>query len=208
MIVRRLVGSTPALSLRAHSHYGGEHALAGRARVIPPHVLHRPALYRWALDSTTGVRPRWILCVPLTDEELTVAIALRDTHNARLCLYLMDDANVETTGISDAQMAEAIDKATMRLAISSDLRDAYQAKYGRHFWLLPPTGTSMPRAGGGWTCRPKSSRPGACVCTRRSRRRSWSSGWRATRSRCCRARRPARPRTAAWRRSACPRASR
>ena len=36
-------------------------------------------------------------------------------------------------------MAEALDKARLRLAISSDMRDAYEAKYKRKFWVAPPT---------------------------------------------------------------------
>src|SRR5207244_12556504 len=34
---------------------------------------------------------------------------------------------------------EAIEKATVRFAISSDMRSAYEAKYGHRFWILPPT---------------------------------------------------------------------
>src|SRR5947207_10807431 len=50
----------------------------------------------------------------------------------------MDDNNIHARGIPDELMREALEKATLRLAISPELRDAYEQKYNLKFWVLPP----------------------------------------------------------------------
>ena len=50
----------------------------------------------------------------------------------------MDDNNVASQGLSDDLMAELLENSALRLAISPELRDAYEDKYRLKFWLLPP----------------------------------------------------------------------
>ncbi|MDD5262135.1 MAG: FkbM family methyltransferase [Methylacidiphilales bacterium] len=50
----------------------------------------------------------------------------------------MDDQNVHFNGIPDSLMKEALEKAALRLAISPEMRDAYETKFGLKFYLLPP----------------------------------------------------------------------
>jgi FkbM family methyltransferase len=140
VLVQRLIGGRrDIISLRAHDHYGGEHLLPGPQFVVPHSAVSRADVYRWTLEATAGVHVGWVLCVPFGEADVTAALALSDAHGAQLCIYVMDDANVEGAGIPDDVLAEAFAKARIRFAISSDLRDAYEAKYGHRVWLLPPT---------------------------------------------------------------------
>jgi FkbM family methyltransferase len=140
VLVQRLVaGRDDVLSIRGQDHYGGEHVLGRAQLAVPPSLTDRADIYRWTLGAMRGIEVGWILCVPLGPPEIAVALALRDAHSVPLCLYLMDDQNLEGHDIPDELMSEAIDKATVRFAISSDMRGAYEAKYGRRFWILPPT---------------------------------------------------------------------
>ena len=138
VLVQRLVERSPdLLSIRAYDHYGGEHVL--EPGVVMPALSDRAEIYRWTLETTSGREARRVLCVPFTEPELLAALSLHDAQGADLCLYVMDDSNVRAKRISDALMAEAIEKAKLRLAISSDMRDVYEAKFARRFWILPPT---------------------------------------------------------------------
>jgi FkbM family methyltransferase len=140
VLVQRLLGpDSRVISIRAHDHYGAEQAIGLTQLRVPATASDRASLYRWALEVMQGLPLGRVLCVPYADSELTVALALHDALRAPLCLYLMDDQNITASGIADPLMAEAVDKARLRLAISSDMRDAYQSKYRRRFWLLPPT---------------------------------------------------------------------
>jgi FkbM family methyltransferase len=58
-----------------------------------------------------------------------------------MCTYVMDDNNVYRDGIRDELMREVLAKSDLRLAISPELRDAYEKKYALKFWMLPPVVT-------------------------------------------------------------------
>ena len=126
------------VSIRSASIWNGEQQFGIRQLVIPSD-LRRSQIYAWTLTHTEDLTIGRVYCVPYRGEEIIAALALCDAHRAPFCLYVMDDQNVASNGISDELMSEAIDKARLRLAISSDMRDAYHAKYGRRFWIAPPT---------------------------------------------------------------------
>ena len=126
------------VSIRADSIWGGEQDFGLRELVIP-RGLDRAGIYGWTLAQTSDLTVRHVYCIPFASEELVAALALRDAHRAPFCLYVMDDQNVAAYGIPDELMQEAVEKATLRLAVSSDMRDAYEAKYDRRFWIAPPT---------------------------------------------------------------------
>lgn len=90
---------------------------------------------RGALNGATVGR---ILCVPYSPEELQIALVLKQLFKVPLCIYIMDDNNLFSKGIPDDLMAEGLAAAELRLAISPELRDAYEAKYGVGFYMLPP----------------------------------------------------------------------
>jgi hypothetical protein len=75
--------------------------------------------------------------VPFLSADLLTAITLCDVFKAPLCLYLMDDQNITTPTIPDSLMQEFLDRCALRLTTHSEMRDAYESKYGRKFYLLP-----------------------------------------------------------------------
>jgi hypothetical protein len=76
--------------------------------------------------------------VPYLADELISALVLKEMFGAPLCTYVMDDNNVYSHGIPDELMREALSKSTLRLAISPEMREEYERKYGLKFWILPP----------------------------------------------------------------------
>ncbi len=139
LIKRMFADHTRVVSVRATDDYGGDQQW-GRVQAVAPKVARdRAGLSRWVLQLTHRYHIDRIFCVPYGERELELAMALRDATKAPFCLYVMDDHNVHDNGISDAAMRESIEKATVCLAISSDLRDHYELKYSRRFWVAPPT---------------------------------------------------------------------
>ena len=98
------------VSIRSTSIWDGEQEFGIRQLVIPT-GLQRSQLYAWTLAHTDDLTIGRVYCVPYRAEEIIAALALTDAHRAPFCLYVMDDQNVATNGISDEVMAEAIDKA-------------------------------------------------------------------------------------------------
>ncbi|MFY9985463.1 MAG: hypothetical protein WAK31_11935 [Chthoniobacterales bacterium] len=79
-----------------------------------------------------------ILCVPFYEDEVRSALAAREFSGAPLALYIMDDQNIHVKEISDSLMRSLIRKANICFGISPALCGAYEAKYQRKFWFIPP----------------------------------------------------------------------
>ncbi len=79
-----------------------------------------------------------ILCVPFYPDEAISALAAHDLTKAPLVLYIMDDQNIHTRGISDRLIEQLVRRSAIRFAISEPLRAAYEQKFGCAFFLLPP----------------------------------------------------------------------
>jgi FkbM family methyltransferase len=138
VILRRIFGrSAKILSIRSTNLYP-DHAL-GQAQLCFGHEsLSRPESFARVLAALNGSTVRRVLCVPFLADELITAIVLKELFDAPLCIFLMDDNNIHARGIPDELMREALSKASLRLAISPELRDAYEQKYNLKFWVLPP----------------------------------------------------------------------
>jgi len=138
VILRRIFAqSRGILSIRSTCLYP-EHLL-GQAQLCLGHEgLKRPESFTQVLTALNGSTVRRIFCVPFLPDELITAIVLKELFNAPLCIFLMDDNNIYARGIPDELLREALEKASLRLAISPELRDAYEEKYHVKFWVMPP----------------------------------------------------------------------
>jgi hypothetical protein len=137
-LVDRLFGNRPnILSIRARNHYGGDHHFGNESLLIAHEGLSRPRSIEQTLRNLGDRVPRRIFCVPFLPDDLLTAIALHDVFKAPICLYLMDDQNVTVPAISDSLMREFLEKCDLRLTTHSEMREAYEEKYGLKFYLLP-----------------------------------------------------------------------
>jgi hypothetical protein len=137
-LVDRLFGNREnTLSIRAANHYGGDHHFGGESLMIAHEHLSRPRAIEQTLRNLGDRIPKRIFCVPFLSADLLTAITLCDVFKAPLCLYLMDDQNVTTSAIPDSLMREFLEKCALRLTTHSEMREAYESKYGLKFYLLP-----------------------------------------------------------------------
>jgi FkbM family methyltransferase len=128
-------------SLRCADHYNGEHQFGLLNKCLSIAKQSRAEIFTEMLSIFHNITPRRILCVPFHPEELYAAIAIKELFNVPLCTYIMDDNNLYAQGnqpISPELMKETLEKSALRLAISPELRRAYEQQYGLKFWLLPP----------------------------------------------------------------------
>ena len=139
IIVERFFGEFPnTLSVRSQDSFGGEQNFGTEKLRISHLGLARWESYERMLRLLNGSTVRRILCIPFFPDDLITAICLKEIFNAPLCIYVMDDNNIGAHGIPDHLFAEALAKARLRLGISPEIRDAYQAKFGELFHVLPP----------------------------------------------------------------------
>ncbi len=140
VLVRRvLAGWSNLFSIRFQDDWGDPEF--GRWNIrLPQPGQDRWSCFRNILRVLGDRRVNHVVCVPFRAEELLTAIAIRDLYGARLCTYVMDDANVGASGehaIPDSLMREFLGKCSLRLATHPELRAAYQQKFGLPVYLLP-----------------------------------------------------------------------
>jgi hypothetical protein len=139
VLVQKIFGDAPGtLAIRSHSPYSNENYVGDRALVIAHKEAARPDIYRKVLDGLDGSTVRRVVCLPYFTDDCWNGIVLHDAFDVPLCTYIMDDANVAAPGIPDAVLAELLRKSRLRLVISTEMRDAYEAKFGLEHHVVPP----------------------------------------------------------------------
>ncbi len=125
------------ISIRTLNLYGGAQSFA-IYDVLIGKGLSRAEILVKVKQALSGHTVRRILCVPYHAEEILIALAVREIFGAEICTYLMDDRNVSVKDISDDLMSELLAQSALCLAISPEMRDVYQAKYGGSIYFSPP----------------------------------------------------------------------
>lgn len=126
------------ISIRALNIYDGDHSFCDFNYSLSAIGLSRAEIFVKIKEILAGHTVKRILCIPYHQEEIFMALAVHELFGAKICTYLMDDQNILADGIPDDVMGEMLSKSTLRLAISSEMRDVYTAKYGCKINFAPP----------------------------------------------------------------------
>jgi FkbM family methyltransferase len=138
ILIKRIFSeSSNIISIRSMNTYDGEHDFGTLSLCISHKNLSRFESFQTIIQSLQNITINRIVCVPLRSDDVMTAIAIKELFDAPLCTYILDDQNIHINGISDALMRELLTKSSLRLAISPEMRDAYETKYRLNFWQLP-----------------------------------------------------------------------
>jgi FkbM family methyltransferase len=117
---------------------------SGPRITLPAGVTERPDIYRSVITAVAGLRIERVLCAPGDATDVLLALALHHGLGIPLALCVLQDCNVTRRSVPDDLFAEVTEAAAIRLTTSADLRDAFEAKWGRQFWVLPPVMARLP----------------------------------------------------------------
>ncbi len=139
VLTQRLFGGAADLvSVRSHDDYDARQEFgAWSVRIPQPEPAH-PAVVHRVRAAFRGVPVRRVVAIPFYPDDVRNALALHELSSGPLCTYVMDDRNVAVAGIPDAQLSELLSRSALRLAVSEEIREAYQRKFGLPFAFLPP----------------------------------------------------------------------
>ena len=98
----------------------------------------RSDIYYQVLNALGDPRIKTTFCVPWSSREVLNALALKYCYGSTLCTYIMDDQNIQVDGIPDDLMQELLEVSDLRLAISQQMRLAYEEKYDLPIGFMPP----------------------------------------------------------------------
>jgi FkbM family methyltransferase len=141
VILRRCFGGMPGILSIRSTNLHGEHHFGDFSVRFGQGDLSRFDFYERLIALLRGNTFSHAICVPYLADELLTSIALKELFGLKLCVYLMDDNYLVTKKIPEPLMREALEKADLRLAISPEMRDAYEDKFRLKFWLRPPVVT-------------------------------------------------------------------
>lgn len=145
LIIRIFDDSSDIVSIRSRNYYGGQQDFGARALLCRCTGLSRAEIREKLLKILDGINVERVLCILYSPEEILISLLLKELFASKVCTYIMDDQNIykdedatsDKDAISDALMRELLEKSDLRLAISPELREAYEHKYGLKFWILP-----------------------------------------------------------------------
>lgn len=139
VLLRRLfIGAAPMAVVRSRDIYGGEGSFGALNIKLSHEQARWPDVVGSVLRSLGHLDVRRILCVPFYPCEVQTALAAREIFGAPLCTWIMDDRNIEADGLPDDLLRRLFGRSDLLLAISPEMRRAYEAKFGGHFALAPP----------------------------------------------------------------------
>ena len=129
---------TGIATVASRSCYDGDRVRSAVHHDLPNGELARHEIYEYVLSWFRGSPPKRAYVVPFFKTDLIIAIALKDLFGTQICIHFMDDNNIYDDEIPDHIMAESLAKSDLLLAISSEMRIAYEQRYGQKFYVLPP----------------------------------------------------------------------
>jgi hypothetical protein len=138
LLQRLFPGGDGIVTIRSRDDYDACQEFGAWSARLPQPAPTPQAAERKVRRLLAGVPVRRVLAVPFRPDDARTALALQGLYGAPLCTWVMDDRNVEVAGIPDALLGELLARSALRLAISPELRDAYQRKFGLPFAFVPP----------------------------------------------------------------------
>jgi FkbM family methyltransferase len=139
LLKRMFQGMPNLLALRTTDSYGGLDDLGDPSVCLHHQGSSRSQIYANLAQLLATIQVEKILSVPFFVEDVIATIAIADITQAPLCTYVMDDNSIYAAGIPQALMQELISKSTVCLAISNEMRIAYEKRFSHKFWVLPPS---------------------------------------------------------------------
>lgn len=139
VLLQAIFGEGAGLAVfRSRDDFGGVQRFGERSCGIEQKAGWRWLARRRVARATGDLQVARILCVPYFTADVRNALALQDLHGAPLCTWLMDDQTLEQRSIPEPLMAELLARSRLRLAISPELGEAYAARFGLAFGVVPP----------------------------------------------------------------------
>ncbi|HMP80401.1 MAG TPA: FkbM family methyltransferase, partial [Pirellulaceae bacterium] len=118
--------------------YNGERVRSAAHFFLPDPDAPRHEIYHIVHHWFRKSPPQRAYVVPFFESDLLIGMALKDLFRTRIGLHIMDDNCLYGGPIPSGTCEEAIDKADLVFAISPEMRQAYEQRFGKKVLMLPP----------------------------------------------------------------------
>ncbi len=138
LLQRIFPDSSNFVSIRSKNIYDGYQSFGNKNFCLQVEDYSFAGIAQIIQEELSGISPKNLLCVPYYPEDYLIALAIKKLYDCPLCLFIMDDQNIFSQNVADAIVQEVIENADLCLGISHPLCNAYQNKFKKKFWFVPP----------------------------------------------------------------------
>jgi FkbM family methyltransferase len=138
LLHRLFPDSSDIYSIRSVDLYGGDHYFGKHTFCLQQtnSTFHQVL---GAVQTNLGqINATAVLLVPYYPSDFLLGLALKRLYNCPLCVFIMDDQNIYANSVEDHLVQQLLDVSDLCFGISRPLCDAYQQKFHKKFWFLPP----------------------------------------------------------------------
>ncbi|MCR6654587.1 MAG: hypothetical protein NVV63_01975 [Opitutus sp.] len=143
LMKRMFAAGEPMITVRSLTLYGGKVEIPGDHFVLKGTGFTIEQRMDVLGKLLKRFRIRRILCVPFTAEDFENAIAAQRLSGAPMCTYVMDDQTLYASSVPPEIAQQTLAMSSLRLAISAEMRDAYEARFGLSMGVVPPLMDSL-----------------------------------------------------------------
>lgn len=136
LLKRIFQNNQQVFSLRSRNLYDGEQDFGVRSVCIQGSEKSKIAFQVRSLLADCA--PQRLLVAPYFANDFKMALAIKQLYDIPVGLFIMDDQNIFSTAVPDALVQALVDQADLCLGISPALCQAYEDKFKRPFWFVPP----------------------------------------------------------------------
>ncbi len=130
--------SSDFVVLRSQTLYGGSEVFGGSHLVVSGEGRTDAELRRELRMRLASFNIRRILCVPFGPLDFRNAILTRQLRQVPLATYVMDDQAAYSDAVDDQLATDLFAASDLRLAISPEMADTYEQRFGSPFAIMPP----------------------------------------------------------------------
>jgi len=138
LLQRIFPNSNNFLSIRSVNLYDGHQSFGEKAICLSARDDSLFEIYNKVQDSLNGTLSHRLVSIPYFPGDFLISLAIKKLYDCPLCVFIMDDQNVFSKNVPDYIVQSLLDKADLCLGISRPLCNAYEEKFKRKFWFVPP----------------------------------------------------------------------
>ena len=139
ILLQRIFSDTQNLiSLRSKNLYEGVQSFGRQSVCLDLEEDSFLQVAQKVINYLNHSQPNRLLSVPYFPEDYLLTLVIKKLYDCPLCLFIMDDQNIVHPNVSDKIVQEVIDVSDLCLGISPPLCNAYEEKFKKHFWFVPP----------------------------------------------------------------------
>lgn len=137
-VQRMFPNSENFFSIRSRNLYGGDHDFGKKDFCLRTGDDSFSIIANVIQEQLNFFSPNRIVSIPYFPEDYLISLVIKKLYDCPLCVFIMDDQNIFSKNVSDSLVEKLIDKADLCLGISQPLCKAYQEKFKKKFWFVPP----------------------------------------------------------------------